>query len=514
MSFADHKLIDNSLGDTMLDVLEEKRKGDFKIYGGTFVNLLGKDGNFEVDTNVDGLADGWTNDAGLTAVANTMNTAYEYFGSKCQKITLSADGEGGNYVEVSVAAAQALLVAGYIRAGDTSTTGKLIVDWRDIADAQISTDTVGTNATARYVRKSALLTAPANTVKARIYATVAGVSGKLAYFVGIQVNNLTAQGALDPVRAAKYGVSNWSDLTEAQLEAEIPYFDSVMSVNVEDGTASELTIENRGKNLANFERYDNSSIFMIINTQLKIGNTYTLKINNIDALPDGDFFFRIAKLPGSGATETLFDLLGTKTTTPTFTYTRAMKNVKYRFWIVNYSNPFISQEFVDNLNIQLEEGSVATDYVPPREDSITIPDTCELHALEGYHDYIEYDADSEKLLHVSFIARDNKTTDASGDFALTGVLSGSNVLVRNKTTGAVEWCTESSGSVHTSTISDDVEIWYIRSTATSTEIYGLYSGNFLKALKNNIVIDSNLPVAMKINDSNQSGYIITQDFTE
>ena len=146
--------------------------------------------------------------------------------------------------------------------------------------------------------------------------------------------------------------------------------------------------------------------------------------------------------------------------------------------------------------------------------SITIPDTYELHGIEGYHDYIEYDADEEKLLHVSFIARDDKTTDASGDFALTGVLSGSNVLVRNKTTGTVEWCTESSGSVHTSTISDDVEIWYIRSTATSTEIYGLYSGNFLKALKNNIVIDSNLPVAMKINDSNQSGYIITQDFTE
>ncbi|HQO05906.1 MAG TPA: hypothetical protein PKW84_07280, partial [Fervidobacterium sp.] len=174
------------------------------------------------------------------------------------------------------------------------------------------------------------------------------------------------------------------------------------------------------------------------------------------------------------------------------------------------------------MSVNVKDGTASELTIENHKDSslgeicstIIIPSTCELHALEGYHDYIEYDADSEKLLHVSFIARDDKTTDASGDFALTGALSGSNVLVRNKTTGAVEWCTESSGSVHTSTISDDVEIWYVRSTVTSTEIYGLYSGNFLKALKNNIVIDSNLPVAMAINDSNQSGYLITQDFTE
>ncbi len=215
------------------------------------------------------------------------------------------------------------------------------------------------------------------------------------------VIDLDAMGALDSVRQAKYGVANWADLTEAQLEDEIPYFDSVMSVNVEDGTASELTIVNRK------------------------------------------------------------DTSG---------------------------------------------GEIISDLV--------IPDTCELHAIEGYHDYVEYDADEEKLLYVSFIARDDKTTDGSGDFELTDAVSGSRVLVRNKTDGTVEWCTESEDSVHTSTISDDVEIWYIRATPTSNTIYGLYSGNFLKALKNNIVVDSNLPVAMEINDSNQSGYIITQDFTE
>lgn len=56
---------------------------------------------------------------------------------------------------------------------------------------------------------------------------------------------LPLMGALDPVRAAKYEAENWSDLTVEELAENVPYFDSVMSVNVEDGTASELTIENR-----------------------------------------------------------------------------------------------------------------------------------------------------------------------------------------------------------------------------------------------------------------------------
>lgn len=56
---------------------------------------------------------------------------------------------------------------------------------------------------------------------------------------------LPLMGALDPVRAAKYEAENWSDLTVEELAENVPYFDSVMSVNVEGGTASELTVENR-----------------------------------------------------------------------------------------------------------------------------------------------------------------------------------------------------------------------------------------------------------------------------
>lgn len=401
MSFADHKLIDNSLGDTMLDLLKEKRKGSFKIYGNTFVNLLGKYGNFEADSNSDGLADGWIKDTALTAVTNTIYTVYGMDGLQSQKIALAASGEGGNYTEIDVVAGQKLLISGYFKRGSTSTTIKLIVDWRDDSDVQISTETIFTIIDSGWQNKLASVTVPTSAVKARIYITVSGVAGKYGYFDCIRVINLTTQGKLDPVRQAKYGVTNWTDLTEVQLEDEIPYYDSVISVNVEDGTASELVIN-------------------------------------------------------------------------------------------NHKNAVL--------------GRICS--------SISIPDTCELHGIGGYHDYVEYDADEEKLLYVSFIAREDKTTDGSGDFALTGVVSGSNVLVRNKTTGAVEWCTESEGSVHTSTIAGDVEIWYIRSTPTSTNIYGFHSGDFLTALRNFLEIDSKLPVAMEINGLNQSGWLITQRFYE
>jgi len=462
--------------------LGRTRIESLKVYGTTLVNLLGKYGNFENDSNSDGLADGWINDAGLTAVVNAITTTAGQFlfGSKAQKITLSADGEGGNYIEVSVAAAQKLFVSGYIRAGDTSTTGKLIVDWRDIADAQISTDTVGTRAVANYGRVSALLTAPANTVKARIYIAVAGVSGKLAYFDGIQVHNLTAQGTLDSIRAAKYSETNWSDLTNTQLEAEIPYFDSVMSVNVEDGTASELTVENRGKNLfgsfvadsfggnaipaygASPILADNGYLF-IVNSSAKwlkktqVGTIYTLS-------------FDITPQDGAGFTGTFHTPIYINTSVThkyfvakreiTFTATTAITSIAVSLGSVGGT---MTGYYLFH-NFQLEESSSATDYVPPRTDSITIPDTVELHGYNGVFNTID---DSGNF--VKNWERAGKTTDVSGAFSLTGYATGSKVICRNKTNGEVE-VLDAAASVTTSWTEEDIEILYRLATAVSSSV--------------------------------------------
>ncbi len=509
------------------------RTPDMKIYGTTLVNLLGSYGNFEVDTNSDGLADGWTNDAALSAVANAIDTTYELFGSSCQKITLSADGEGGNYAEITVAAGEVLFVAGYIKAGDTATTGELYVDWRDNTDTQISTDSVGTNATTTAIRKSAVLTAPANTVKARIYITVAGITGKLAYFDGIEVINLTTQGILDSVRQQKYGVANWADLTEAQLELEIPYFDSVLSVNVEDGTASELTIENRGKNLLDnsktfcptnngdyvieecgwwkcrltgdywylvigSESYTNefSSELPISKTPLYVYLTMKLGTPNV-----GSKFLRVFCYDYAGNYLGLIPVISPTSVTGSLDSGALVKfiipdgalfsNTKYIKlgiqWYINDTSERIF--YVKDIVLSLSDDPL---YLPPRTDSITIPDTVELHGFDGVFNYID---DSGNF--VKNWEREDKTTDASGAFSLTGYASSSKVICRNKTNGEVE-VLDAAASVTTSWTEEDIEILYQLEvpTLTSESLTGsikLYQG------QNNVLSpDSSVPVAINV----------------
>jgi len=505
------------------------RTPDMKIYGTTLVNLLGSYGNFETDTNADGLADGWTNDAGLTAVANAIDTTYEIFGSKCQKITLSADGEGGNYAEITVAADEVLFVAGYIKAGDTDTTGELYVDWRDVTDTQISTDSIGTNVTANYTRESAVLTAPANTVKARIYITVAGVTGKLAYFDGIEAINLTTQGALDPVRQQKYGVTNWEDLTEEQLEAEIPYFDSVMSVNVEDGTASELTVENRGKNLVRLDGVINetdspsrfipeiilasdifpgmlsSSIYVEYAVNFAIeGNevywephtaAYGVGIK-VKAKPNTEYVWSVGKTTNVNAIAvTYFDINGNLISAdgiPAGIFSLPIITPENCAYMIMRQSCITSQVATRMADIVCEEGTSATDYVPPRTDSITIPDTVELHGFDGVFNYIDSNGNFVKNWE-----REDKTTDASGAFSLSGYATGSKVICRNKTNGEVE-VLDAAASVTTSWTEEDIEILYQLEvpTLTSESLTGaikLYQG------QNNVLSsDSSAPVAINV----------------
>jgi len=491
-----------------------------KIYGTTLVNLLGKYGNFEVDSNLDGLADGWTNDATLAAVTNAIDTN-KLFGSKCQKITLAADGEGGNYTEVDVTAGEVLFVAGYIKALDTSTTGKLIVDWRDATNIQISTDIVGTNATTSYVRQSASLTAPANAVKARIYTTVSGITGKLAYFDGIEVVNLTTQGVLDSVRATKYAVAHWGDLTEAQLEAEIPYFDSVLSVNVENGTASELTVENRGKNLLGIQVINHNQCYyseengiiritnflspytkvvsMLFDFNLQAGTTVTLsaKVRSISGtaarISIGEFNTVSDYATPFGVSSSSNDTNEWITLSVPYTIARLYPILGLSLFA---GGDTINQGIAEFKEIQVEIGSSATDYVPPREDSITIPDTVELHGFDGVFNYIDSNGNYTKNWE-----REDKTTDVSGAFSLSGYATGSKVICRNKTNGEVE-VLDAAASVTTSWTQTEIEILYRLATAVESTVQLESTGFMLYPGDNNVLSpDSKAPAAIQL-----SGY--------
>jgi len=70
-----------------------------EVKGRTLVNLLGKDGNFEVDSNSDGVADGWI---APSLSASIQTTGVEY-GSKYQRIGNFINSGDGSYKTITVA---------------------------------------------------------------------------------------------------------------------------------------------------------------------------------------------------------------------------------------------------------------------------------------------------------------------------------------------------------------------------------------------------------------------------
>lgn len=73
--------------------------------GTSVVNLLGKDGDFEKDSNNDGLADGWKRD-GFSSVLINSNSVY---GSKSQQV----EGKGNIIKDVDLDSSKHYLVSAY-----------------------------------------------------------------------------------------------------------------------------------------------------------------------------------------------------------------------------------------------------------------------------------------------------------------------------------------------------------------------------------------------------------------
>ena len=67
------------------------------LSGNTVTNLLGSYGDFEVDTNADGIADGWSKTAGITPSLSTSNVVC---GAKSQRIQAASASGAGQYISI------------------------------------------------------------------------------------------------------------------------------------------------------------------------------------------------------------------------------------------------------------------------------------------------------------------------------------------------------------------------------------------------------------------------------
>lgn len=108
---------------------------DLTVYGATLTNLLGSDGNFETDSNGDGVADGWTKSNNGTYSLETSNVKY---GTRAQRIsTVPSDTDiYARRIDHSVS-----FLAGkkYVFVADSLTDGTALASLR--ADYQASTIT-------------------------------------------------------------------------------------------------------------------------------------------------------------------------------------------------------------------------------------------------------------------------------------------------------------------------------------------------------------------------------------
>ena len=173
---------------------EERVKA--KAYGTTFVNLLGSYGNFETDSNADGLADGW-----VLGVGTPSLDGVEIAGNYSQKITAAIDESLGIYKDIEAVASHVLFVSLYVKSSASRTFRPTFYSYGGWSS--------GTNimsaytATTSFVRRSAKWT---NTIgNLRIsFNGINFLAEESINFDGLQIIDLTAAGQIRRIEIACY----------------------------------------------------------------------------------------------------------------------------------------------------------------------------------------------------------------------------------------------------------------------------------------------------------------------
>ncbi len=423
------------------NIVNAKALGDesaeIEIAGITWINELGRDGNFEKDSNGDGFSDLLA----LPIYGCTAEIIYGgVFGNVCQRVTSSTTNRNINIKNRSVNANQKYYISCFVKTDILSdilpgiiATG-LGVGWRKISPSK----------TNEWERLSMTFKP---TEKGEMSALGLYISGTNSSGATVNINfdsfqkiNLTQMGSL-PISLvnylnAKYTPTtawvNFEDLSKEALDEIIPeYVDSVATVGYKFGQDSAEVVVNKGRNLwewqidsmnnwDNLERYpdlyekdgyfyltatgNNQSIrpttgeYYGVSTsivKLKPNTVYTL---SCDAQNFG-FVINISLVAKTSSANRI---------SRTFT-TDATGKIKIYF----YCSTYVGNAYFGN--IQLEEGTTATEYQPPKSYEEPLP---EMWSMFGVSD----ETDSKKFKRVKLV--DAIQSDGSVDWSWhTGVPS-------------------------------------------------------------------------------------------
>jgi len=233
---------------------------NIKMQPYTIVNLLGKYGNFEEDSNDDGLADWWS-----YSKVDMKSLVTGLFGSKAQQLytdNSANDKTGTQYIWMpfkNVNEGDILFAKAYYRKGSNTTNPNnpyITINFRDSNLSIISGISKSASEWSEFwnVIYGTFNNAPAGTYDCQMVLNVYLTDGVIEEMIwdGIMVVNLTAMGALPSGLQAYFNnaVTNWEDLAttsnitaidgreqtgEDWLAELLPYVDSVASLGYQWG---------------------------------------------------------------------------------------------------------------------------------------------------------------------------------------------------------------------------------------------------------------------------------------
>ncbi|WP_054028138.1 hypothetical protein [Bacillus sp. FJAT-28004] len=328
---------------------------EFTIQGRTLVNLLGRDGNFEKDSNGDGVADGW----GLVSVISPSLQNGAEIGSKFQRFIASGGGIAtGIQHAITLSAGKYYVIIGrskVINGGDPDLQSNMRI--ANAANAQLSSSTLVTSGTwsTIYIKRIA------DGTEASVRLCGSGNAGnRTCDFDGIRIYEVSAE------EYAKIDVD--PEYTGEKLAAKFPYVDSVQHL-------VNPVIRKKGKNLMS-TRFDVIHAEAVITAPYKLTLTANAAWREIyidyPVVPNTAYILYVVNngviaLKTLDANKAQISSVGyssvqtfTKTTEANAAYIRVM-----------FSNSTVGTFTFSDW--QLELGNVATQFEPQNDDYMYLP---------------------------------------------------------------------------------------------------------------------------------------------
>jgi len=483
-------------------------KGKIELYPITIVNLLGKYGNFEVDSNGDGLADGWSVSSGVTSQALSTSSV---FGSYSQQI--STDGAALRYLDYiyrnfgSVQSGDILFASVFLKVTATSAN---VLPYLTI---NTGSNICSKSGTQQNVFEHLYLSIVAGDLTSSIIAagmkdttSAALQAGDTAYIDGFMLINLTSMGQL-PLPLKEFfqnQVTNWEDLAttsnitavdgrtqtgEDWLAELLPYCDSVATAGYSliDGQLN-VIVKNKGGNLLNVtwlpSLCNNERGYYSPAWGARIILSSTKKVI-AEVWADASGIGQVAKiipnktyyLSATNVGEQTINLRVTERPTAnynvfsTYPYYKTTVAPGQR-GVLSFSSdsPFVWIS-IDQLNsgiLSVENiilSEQQTEYTPPRKSKIEL-DT-ELWGLNGVYEFL-FD-DNKQLKKIKRFERVLKVSDGSGNITLSGYQSGTKCILINEDNGETK-IVDVGSTIATGWNNANVTVIYRVSTPTIEEL--------------------------------------------